>query len=188
MARLGERIKRMARSQDRYAVLTQPAFDGLAERTGARRMRIGAAIMAFVIVAIVLVAAFFGEKLWREGPLLWLGTPATAVVEQAELSEYSAKSGSPRYFLKVRYTFKAADGRAYRGEAERSSMATRFEPRAGEPIAIRYAASDPRRSTIEHNLAIDVYALVLFVPFLVLAPGALSALYLFRFVRWRRRL
>jgi hypothetical protein len=59
-----------------------------------------------------------------------------------------------------------------------------FKP--GDPIGVYYSSTDPSNSVAEHNLRTDVYALVLFLPFLAVMGFVWPLFWTYRTWRWRR--
>jgi len=169
------------------SLLTQEAFNADAARRSRWTTHIAGILVLIVLAGVLLAAGLFGYKLAQEAPLLWFGTPANGIVEEARLSSLPrSKSGYGRYRLDVRYRFVAADGQSYAGTAQRSDLTEPIRLEHGQRIAIRYSARDPSHSTIEQNLKSDVVAMLIFLPFLIIVPGSISLMHSWRYLRWLR--
>lgn len=180
-------LQRRAASHEKYAFLTQSAFDGFAARQSRRNMTIGAVAAAVAGALLLVASALLSPRLIREGPLLWFGAEADARVIEWRLVEQSrTKSGEPRYRLDVSFEFATPNGARHTGKSTRTDIAVPVYVSPGQTIRIFYDPRDPSRSTIEHNLRVDVYALLLFLPFILLMASA-CFLYVFRWHKWTRR-
>ena len=185
---LARKITTYAETGDSAAFLTQPTFDRMADRYRPRSMHIGAGLMIAILVALTVAVGLLAPKLLHDGHLLWFGVETKAVVRTATLTEQGrSKTGTPRYRLVATYEFRDASGTRREGTASRNDLSTPVHWQPGETIMIHYDPAQPTRSTLDHNLRIDVYALLLFLPFLLLVPGGFGGLYLYRYLKWRRR-
>ena len=141
-----------------------------------------AALMLLLPAATAFAIAVMGPRLVREGALLWFGTETTGIVRNAALDEVGKfKGGAPKYRLTLDYTF-AVDGAEISGTTVRNDIRTPPSFAPGDAIGVFYETADPRNSVAEHNLRIDVYALLLFLPFLAVIGFGLP---LFYYLSWR---
>ena len=184
MAWIRTRLARLAAAHEKYAFFTQSAFDSFASGRSRRAMALGATVLAGVGALLIAAAVLMSPRLFSEGSLLLFGTETEARVIKARLVEQArTKSGAPRYRLDVSYELATPQGERFAGAATRTDMATavRFAP--GDGIRVVYDPRNPTHSTIVHNLHVDVIALSLFVPFLLIM-AALSWLYVHRWWSW----
>lgn len=173
----------------RALFITQAQFDAWAGSTKPRNVYALAAALLLVAAACIAAIAVMGPRLVREGSLLWFGTRTEGTVRQIRLAEAGRfKGGAPKYRLTIDYRFVAADGTRHDGTTVRTDVRTPPELTAGDPIGVYYSPADPANSVAEHNLGIDLYALVLFLPFLGVVGIGWPLLWGWRFWRWRRRL
>lgn len=137
-----------------------------------------AAVLLLLATATMFAIAVMGPRLVREGALLWFGTETTGIVRNAAIQEVGKfKGGAPKYRLTLDYTF-AVDGTEIAGTSVRNDIRTPPSLAPGDPIGVFYEAGDPHNSVAEHNLRIDVYALLLFLPFLALIGFGLPLFFL----------
>lgn len=167
--------------------LPQPQFDAWADAAKAWH-RIGfGVVMVLLAAACVAAWTFMGPRLLREGTLLWFGTHAEGTVREIGLKEDGRfKGGDRKYRLTIDYSFTAADGSRHQGTTVRTDVRTPPEFKPGDPIGVYYSAANPANSVAEHNLRTDVYALVLFLPFLAVMGIVWPLFWTYRTWRWRR--
>ena len=79
----------------------------------------------------------------------WEYRSNSQVVRGTVLVIETGKRDNPKS-TKVRYTFKAADGRAYQG-TDLVSPTTRSELREGGPVAVQYRLGDPTSNQIDEK-------------------------------------
>ncbi len=168
--------------------ITQPQFDAWANGTKARNVYAASLAFLFVAAACTFAIAVMGPRLAREGKLLWFGTYTEGTVRQIKLEEDGKfKGGATRYRLTIDYRFATADGTRHDGTTIRTDVRDPPDFTAGDRIGVYYSPSNPANSVAEHNLRTDVYALVLFLPFLGIMGIGLPMLWAHRFWRWRRQ-
>ncbi|MFM2423152.1 MAG: hypothetical protein RL291_1682 [Pseudomonadota bacterium] len=137
-----------------------------------------AALLSLIVVTCGLAIAVLGQRLVREAPLLWFGVDGQATVTAADLRRSgSFRDGAPKYWLVVDYRFDVG-GVGYRGQTSRNDLRDPPDFKPGDAIAIRYDPRAPTNSVADHNLAIDVYALLLFLPFLAIVGVLFPLIYL----------
>lgn len=169
-------------------LIRQDQFDAWADSTKSRSLVALGAAMLLIAVACTAAIAIMGPRLVREGSLLCFGTRTEGTVRQTKLEEAGKfKGGAPKYRLTIDYRFVASDGVTREGSTTRTDVRTAPDLTAGAPIGVYYSPSNPAKSVAEHNLAIDVYALVLFLPFLGLMGIGWPMFWAYRFARWRRQ-
>lgn len=168
-------------------LLSQQKFDAWADATTRRsRFFLGLALV-FVALCCSAAWAIMGPRLVREGALLWFGTRTDGTVQQIKLEDAGRfKGGDPKYRLTIDYRFSAADGGRHVGSTVRTDVRTPPDFTPGDPIGVYYNPAEPTNSVAEHNLRTDVYALLLFLPFLGVMGIAWPLFYGFRFWNWRR--
>ena len=164
------------------------SMPGLPGPSGRSRIFLGVALV-FIAASCMAAIAIMAPRLVREGGLLWFGTRTEGTVQQIKLEDAgSFKGGAPKYRLTIDYRFSAADGSRHEGSTVRTDVRTPPDFTTGDQIGIYYDAANPMDSVAEHNLRTDVYALLLFLPFLGVVGIAGPLLYGYRFWNWRRRL
>ncbi len=133
-----------------------------------RGSRIATGFLLLLLPAGALFAiAVMGPRLVREGRLLWFGARADGVIRASHIDQVGAfKGGAPKYRLRLTYRFQTPDGRSFTGTTERNDVRDPPDFGAGAPMGVYYDPAHPENSVAEHNLRTDVYALVLFLPFL----------------------
>ena len=187
MGWIRDRIDRLAQSDERFAVLTQPTFDRWTAGRSRRAMAVTDVLLSLVLAVLLAGVSALLPRLLHEGRLLLTGIETLATVRAAELTEQSrTRGGTQLYRLVVTYEFTGTDARRHQGSSYRNDISAPVRIEAGQPIAIFYDPANPEVSTIDHNLRTDVVALALFLPFIALVPGGLIAIYLYRTLRWRR--
>lgn len=153
-------------------------------------------IMCVLVLSLLPVATLFaigvmGPRLVREGTLLWFGSTANGTLRVASVEQVGTfKYGEPKYRLTLNYTFSPPDGRRLSGTTVRTDIREPPTLKPGDPIGVHYSRANPQRSVADYNLRTDVYALLLFLPFLTvvgLGLPALGLLTLLRAIRVRRR-
>ncbi|MEZ5844766.1 MAG: DUF3592 domain-containing protein [Hyphomicrobiaceae bacterium] len=148
-----------------------------------RTLALGALVA--MIAATVFALVVMGPRLVREGSLMLWGTRAEAVVRDVRIDQVGTfKGGDPKYRMRLGYTFSDAKGGRFEGRTERNDL--RFYPqlKAGDRIEVLYDPTDARWSVADYNLAIDVVALALFLPFLTVLGLIVPVLYIVRWMRW----
>lgn len=168
--------------------ITQSQFDAWAASAKARHLYALGAVMVILAVTCVAAVVIMGPRLAREGMLLWFGTQTEGTVRQIKLEEVGKfKGGAPRYRLTIDYRFVATDGAGYDGSTTRTDVRSPPELSAGDPIGVYYNHADATNSVAEHNLRTDVYALLLFLPFLGVMGIGLPLFWAYRSWHWRRQ-
>jgi hypothetical protein len=166
----------------------QSRFDAWADAAKTRHI-----VMLLSAVLLLAAAASFasismGPRLVREGQLLWFGSYTDGVIEQSTVKQVGTfKDGAPKYELTIDYTFTAPDGETYRGTTFRSDVRWPPDLKAGNPAGIFYEAANPSNSVAEHRLRTDVYALLMFLPFLLVTGFGSALFFLLRVARWKLR-
>ncbi len=169
-------------------LITQAQFDAWANATKPRNLYALAIALLLLTVCCTAAIALMGPRLVREGALLWFGTHTEGTVRQIKLEEVGKfKDGEPKYRLTIDYRFVAMNGSSYEGSTTRSDVRTPPDLTAGDPLGIYYSAANPASSVAEHNLRIDVYALVLLLPFLGVMGIGWPLMWAWRFWCWRRQ-
>lgn len=166
----------------------QSTFDAWADAAKTRHIVMLLSVVLLLAAAASLATFVMGPRLVREGNLLWFGTYTDGVIEQSTVKQVGTfKGGDPKYELTLDYTFTAADGETYRGTTLRGDVSSppNFQP--GDPAGIFYEAADPSNSVAEHRLRTDVYALLMFLPFLLVIGFGSAMFFLVRVLRWRAR-
>ncbi len=148
-------------------------------------------VLLLLPVATLFALAVMGPRLVREGNLLWFGSTANGTLRAIDLVEVGRfKDGAPKHRLTLAYAFATPDGRSHTGITVRTDI--RYVPtlKVGDPISVYYEPAHPDNAVADYNLRTDVYALLLFLPFLSLIglglPGLYGAMFL-RSLRERRR-
>ena len=168
--------------------MSHQQFDAWASGTRPRNRILLGALLLLIAVCCVAAITIMGPRLVREGALLWFGTRAEATVQQIKLENIgSFKGGAPKYRLTIDYRFSAVDGTRYAGSTVRTDVRTPPDFTTGDQIGVYYNPAKPTNSVAEHNLRTDVYALLLFLPFLSVIGIAGPLFFGFRFWSWRRR-
>ncbi|MGE0767602.1 MAG: DUF3592 domain-containing protein [Hyphomicrobiaceae bacterium] len=142
----------------------------------------GVAVLVMTLMALAATGAIvvMGPRLAREGRLLWFGRHADGIIVGSSVEQVGAfKGGAPRYRLTLRYTFATPDGRRFAGTTLRTDVRDPPAFVRGDAIGVYYEAASPDNSVAEHNLRTDVYALALFLPFLVVMGFAAPAWFLY---------
>lgn len=175
-------------SRIRQMLITQAQFDTWAN--GTKRIYVYGVALVMLLLAMCSIAAtvFMGPRMVREGSLLWFGTRAEGTVRGMKIEEVGKfKGGAPKYRLTIDYSFVSADGSRYDGSTIRTDVRDPPDFKRGDPLGVYYAPSNPANSVAEHNLRTDVYALVLFLPFLGLMGTGYPLLWAWRMHGWRRQ-
>lgn len=175
-------------SRLRALFITQAQFEAWADATKPRNLYLLAVALVLLAAACTAAIAIMGPRLAREGSLLWFGTRAEGTVRQVKLEEVGKfKGGAPKYRLTIDYRFIAADGAGHEGTTVRTDVRTPPELKPGDAIGVYYSSANPANSVAEHNLRIDVYALVLFLPFLGLVGIGWPLFWAYRHWCWHRQ-
>jgi hypothetical protein len=166
----------------------QSRFDAWAQETRSSRIAILSALLLFIAASCATAVAIMGPRLAREGMLLWFGTRTDGIVEQMKAEEAGRfKGGAPKYRLTIDYRFVAADGSAHAGTTMRGDVRTIPSYAPGDTIGVYYDPAAPGNSVAEHNLRSDVYALLIFLPFLTLVGIAPALWFFLLLMRWKSR-
>ena len=166
-------------SRLRALFISQAQFDAWANAAKAWHRYAAGVAFLFVMAACITAIVIMGPRLVREGSLLCFGTYAEGTVRQIGLKEDGKfKGGAQKYRLTIDYRFAAADGTRHDGTTVRTDVRDPPDFKPGDPIGVFYEAGDPHNSVAEHNLRIDVYALLLFLPFLALIGFGLPLFFL----------
>jgi hypothetical protein len=116
---------------------------------------------------------------------LWFGAYTQGTVESSTVRRVgSFKGGAPKYELTIDYIFVAGTGVTYRGSTHRGDIRTPPDLNPDDAAGVFYDAANPANSVAEHNLRTDVYALLFFLPFLVVVGLGSALWYLVRFWKW----
>jgi hypothetical protein len=175
-------------SRIRALFISQAQFDAWANAAKRWHLYALGVALLFVAAACTFAIAVMGPRLVREGTLLWFGNHAEGTVRQIELVEVGKfKGGAQKYRLTIDYRFAAADGTRHDGSTIRTDVRDPPDLTAGAPIGVYYSPANPANSVAEHNLRTDVYALLLFLPFLGVVGIGWPAFLSFRIWRWHRR-
>lgn len=177
---------RIASWFSRYFI-SQSSFDTWASGTKSRNVNLLAALMLLIAAACFAAIAIMGPRLAREGTLLWFGTYAGGVIKNAEVVEAGTfKNGAPKYRLTIAYDFVASDGNSYPGQTQRTDIRTPPDLKPGDAVGVYYNPSSPQNSVADYNLRTDVYALLLFLPWIAIFGIAAPFAYIRRWWQWRR--
>jgi hypothetical protein len=168
-------------------LIDQRQFDAWASGTKPRNT-ILLCVFLLVLAAICIAAiAIMGPRLAREGTLLWFGTRTDGTVQQIRLEKVGTfKGGAPKYLLTIGYRFRDVDGRQYTGLTVRTDVRTPPSLSQGDEFGVYYNPSEPTNSVAEYNLRVDVYALLLFLPFLGVVGIGGALFYGVRLWNWRK--
>jgi len=168
-------------------LITQNNFNAWAESVKPRTRALTAFFLMLVAVACSAAIIVMAPRLARESALLWFGKHAEGVIKSADVIEVGKfKGGDPKYRLRLAYEFPAEDGTAHAGLTQRDDIRTPPGLKPGDAIGVYYSAATPTNSVADYNLRTDVYALLLFLPWIALF-GILGPLfYLYRWRQWRR--
>jgi hypothetical protein len=144
-----------------------------------RGKRLLCVVVLTLLPAVTLFAfAVMGPRLTREGALLWFGTFVDGTVRSANVTEVGKfKNGAPKYRLIITFDFPTPDGRRHDGSTERNDIGSLPTLQPGDKIGVYYDETRPDRSVADYNLRTDVYALLLFLPFLAVFGLVLPAWY-----------
>jgi hypothetical protein len=166
----------------------QSEFDAWAERTGRGKMAWLIVAMVLLMVATVAALAVMGPRLMREAPLLWYGIEAEATIDRVRVEAAgSFKDGAKKHRVTIDYTFVGPHGVSFSGQTERGDVRFLPEFETGQRLLIRYQPDNPKNSVADYNLAIDIYALLLFLPFLAVIGLGYSSMVLIFALRRRLR-
>lgn len=175
-----------ARRRRSVHLLTQKAFDDWADRAKSWHIATMRVALVASIVAITLAIALIAPRLAYEAPLLWFGEHVEGTIDDVSYELTGNRNGEDHFRMTITYTFEAADKRYYAGETHREGIVYDQELATGDAVGVYYDRADPLWSVAEHRLRLDVYSLLLFVPWLALFGIALPAVYLRRLANWRR--
>lgn len=167
--------------------ISQSSFDTWASGTKPRNVTLLGVLLLLVATACFAAIAIMGPRLAREGTLLWFGTHADGKIANAEVVEAGKfKNGAQKYRLTLAYDFIASDGKNYTGSTQRSDLRTLPELKPGDAVGVYYNPSSPLNSVADYNLRTDVYALLLFLPWIAIFGIAAPFAYVRRWWQWRR--
>ncbi|WP_439543398.1 DUF3592 domain-containing protein [Hyphomicrobium sp.] len=168
--------------------ISQHSFDAWANAAKSRTLFAISALMLMVALACSAAITIMGPRLVREAALLWFGTKTDGVLQSVKLVEVGKfKGGDPKYELTIHYRFAASDGVERPGTTVRSDVRTPPSFQPGDRVGVYYQARNPANSVAEHNLRTDVYALLLFLPFLTVVGIAAPLWFLLACWTWRRK-
>lgn len=168
--------------------IRQDSFDAWANAAKTRTLVVTSVLMLMVALACLAAIAIMSPRLVREGALLWFGTKTDGVVQSVKLVEVGKfKDGDPKYKLTIDYRFAATDGVERPGTTVRSDVRTPPSFQPGDRVGVFYQSSNPANSVAEHNLRTDVYALLLFLPFMAVVGIAAPLWFLLAGWNWRRK-
>jgi hypothetical protein len=157
------------------------AYAQLVSRYGARYMlfcTVGFGVMA---VGLWLAAGVAGMVYFADRSLLQ-GARIVGEVLQLDVNHYTTKG--PGYATVVTYAFTGPDGRRFTNTIRRS-LVSKAELQRGGPIDLLYEPSNPEHSTMSTEFASDL-ARKPFGAWMFLLLGVYPALYVYRYLRWRR--
>lgn len=168
--------------------LDQPSFDSWADRTKRPYHALILVLLLLMIACCTAAILIMGPRLQREGALLWFGTRIDGTVLDTKIDRVgSFKGGEPKYQVRLGYRFVTAEGQQHTGATLRGDVRTPPSFSPGDSVGVYYEAADPANSVADYNLKIDVYALLLFLPFLAVMGIAFPITYLRSWWIWRRR-
>jgi len=166
----------------------QSSFDTWANAAKPRHLGLLLSVVLVLAAASTLATVVMGPRLVREGTLLWFGAHTEGAIERSTVTRVGTfKGGDPKYELTIDYTFTTGDGEAYRGTTLRSDVSSPPDFQPGDPAGIFYEPANPSNSVAEHRLRTDVYALLMFLPFLLVIGFGSALICLVRVLRWRLR-
>jgi hypothetical protein len=168
--------------------IRQDSFDAWANTAKTRTLVAISVLMLMVALACSAAVVIMSPRLVREGPLLWFGAKTDGVVQNVKLVEVGKfKHGDPKYQLTIDYRFSASDGIERPGTTVRSDVRTPPSFQPGDRVGVYYQVGNPANSVAEHNLRTDVYALLLFLPFMAVVGIAGPLWFLLVCWNWRRK-
>lgn len=168
--------------------IRKDSFDAWANATKSRTLFATSALMLLVALACAAAITIMAPRLVREGGLLWFGTETDGVVQSVKVVEVGKfKGGDPKYQLTIDYRFTASDGVERLGTTVRNDVRTPPSFQTGDRVGVYYQAGNPENSVAEHNLRTDVYALLLFLPFMAVVGIAAPLWFLCLHWTWRRK-
>ncbi|MFN3868990.1 MAG: hypothetical protein ACK4MF_07995 [Hyphomicrobiaceae bacterium] len=167
--------------------MTEEAFDAWADHAKSWHLTVMRLSLLTSIATITLAIGLLSPRLAYEAPLLWFGEHVEGTIDDVSYEPTGARKGVERFRMRINYTFQAADRRYYAGETQRDGIVYDQELTTGDAVGVYYFRNDPLWSVAEHRLRLDVYALLLFVPWLAFFGIALPVFYLGRLTHWRRR-
>jgi hypothetical protein len=166
------------------AAFSRRAYAQLIARYGVRYMlfcTIGFGVMAagLWLAAGTIAALYFADR-----PLLQ-GAPIVGEVLKLDVERYIPKHESKvEYDTLVTYAFTAPDGRHFTNTVRRTLISSPPFQRGG-PIDLLYEPGNPEHSTMSTEFA-SYLAQRPFGALLFLLVGIYPALYVYRYLRWRR--
>jgi hypothetical protein len=172
----------------RQLFISQAHFDLWANGTKRWHLYLLGAAMPLLAVCAIAAIAIMGPRLVREGSLLWFGTYTEGTVREMKVEEDGKfKGGAPKYRLTIDYHFTAENASRHDGSTIRTDVRDPPDLKPGDPIGVYYRPSNPGNSVAEHNLRTDVYALLLFLPFLAVMGIVYPLLWAWRWRAWHHR-
>lgn len=168
--------------------ISQDSFDAWADATRSRTLFGIGALMLMMALASSAAITIMGPRLAREGALLWFGTRTDGVVQHVKIVEVGRfKGGDPKYELTIDYRFTASDGVEHPGSTVRGDVREPPSLQPGDRAGVYYDTRNPSNSVAEHNLRTDVYALLLFLPFMAVVGIAAPLWFFVLCWNWRRK-
>jgi Protein of unknown function (DUF3592) len=159
------------------------AYAQMVARYGARYMLFCTIAFAVMAAGLWFAAGAMATVYFADRPLLQ-GVHIVGEVLQLDVKPYTPKGGGREYGTVVTYRFTTADGRGVTNTIRRSLHSSpHLQP--GGPIDLLYEPSNPDHSTMSTEFASDL-AQKAFVAWLFLLLGFYPALYVYRYMRWRR--
>jgi hypothetical protein len=165
------------------AAFSWRAYAQLVARCGARYMLFCTFGFAAMAAGLWFAAGAIAVSYLANRPLLQ-GVHIVGEVVQLDVKPYTPKNGGREYETVVTYAFTAPDGRRMTNTLRRS-LHSSPHVRTGGPIDLLYDPGNPLNSTMETEFASDL-AQKAFGAWLFLLVGIYPALYVYRYLRWRR--
>lgn len=165
----------------------QASFDAWANTTRRRYLVLTGLVLLLLAATCTFAISVMGPRLVREGNLLWFGAYTQGTIEESAVRRVgSFKGGAPKYDLTIDYRFTTDAGVSLSGRTHRGDIRTPPEFSPGDAVGVFYGRTNPANSVAEYHLRTDVYALLLFLPFLAVVGLGSALWYFFRFWRWIR--
>jgi hypothetical protein len=155
----------------------------LVERYGSRYMRFCTIGFVMIWMGMWVVAGSIAAICFAERPLLQ-GAHVIGEVLQLDVKPYRPNGSRTEYETAVTYSFATPDGRRFIG-ATRRTLASPPALLRGGPIDVLYEPGNPGHSTMRKEFASDM-ANKQFGAGLFLLLGIYPALFVYRYMRWRR--
>jgi hypothetical protein len=155
----------------------------LVDRYGRRYMRFCTIGFVVMWVGMWVAAGAITAICFADRPLLQ-GTHIIGEVLQLDVKPYRPKGSGMEYETAVTYRFAMPDGRRFIGATRRMLVSPPGLQRGG-PIDVLYAPSNPSHSTMGKEFGSDMTNKQ-FVAGLFLLLGIYPALFVYRYMKWRR--